>query len=52
MPYTYEMALKTLSADEIDSYGKNETLFEKIGECIWSPESFFQNWYKNPLQNG
>ena len=23
--------------------GKNETLFAKVGECIWLPESFLQN---------
>ena len=42
---------ETLIVDRIDSYGKNETLFAKIGGCILSPESFFQNWYKNPLKN-
>ena len=43
MPYKYVMALKTLSADKIDSYGKNETLFEKIGVCFGSSEWFQQN---------
>ena len=42
MPYTYEMALKTSSADRIDSYGKNETLFEKIGVSLGSSEQFQQ----------
>ena len=34
---------KTLSADRMDSQGKNETLFAKIGVCMWSLERFQQN---------
>ena len=40
------MALKTSSADNLVNFGKNETLFSKIGACIWSPESFLQNQSK------
>ena len=37
------MALKTFSADSLDTYGKNETLFSNFEVCIWSPEPFLQN---------
>ena len=36
------MALKTLSAHKIDSYGKNKTLFEKIGVSLGPSEQFQQ----------
>ena len=36
------MALKTFSADSLDPYGKNETLFSNFEACIWSPEQFLQ----------
>ena len=39
-------ALKTISADSMDPFGKNETLFLKFEACIWSPEPFLQNWSK------
>ena len=29
---------ETLNLDRMDSYGKIEILFKKIGESMWSPE--------------
>ena len=43
---TYIEALKTISADSMDPFGKNETLFLKFEACIWSPGPFLQNQSK------
>ena len=40
------MALKTILADRMVCFGKNETLFLNFEECVWSPEPFLQKPWK------